>query len=165
LFLHCAALQQVVPPQQICGAGQVVLPQQMVPAFPQKGVEDVLQHCWPALQPMLPQQNPPAGEQKVEPSDLVQQVLPALQAILPQQSVPAGVQNAAELDVAGQQSWPALQAGEQAELDARAFLIPIAPTTPPASILAIRRKACRRGMGLATTRATSSRRKLIIALF
>jgi hypothetical protein len=83
------------------------VPQQVVPAFPQNGVEPVVQHVCPALQEALPQQLWPALMQYLEPLVPVQQVCPALQEILPQQNPPEFEQNVEPLELV-QQVCPAL---------------------------------------------------------
>jgi hypothetical protein len=129
--------QQATLPQHFSVLLQAIVPQQVLPAEAQKGLELLVQHSWPCPQDELPQHLLPCVMQKGR-VPVVQQVWVLLQFWLPQLSL----------------SW----FGELAVACPSARLIPSEPSTPPATMLASSRRVCRRDEGPASVRATSSRR-------
>lgn len=125
---------------------QKVLPQHVCPFVARNGADPVVQQMWLESQPKLPQQDfGDVAQNGAVP--VVQQVIPLEQVVLPHLvgfvTGEAGATNAAAC--------------------ALARLTPNVPRIPPASAPPTSLSACRRGMGLATMRATSSRIWLMIA--
>jgi hypothetical protein len=117
-----------------------VLPQQILPLLAQKGVEYVVQQIWPVPQALAPQQIFPFDAQNG-----LLHVVQQIWAVVEQQT--PGAHAFVPLGHFGTVSWPA------------ASLIPTALRMPPASAPLRSLRAWRRGNGLASMRAMSSRRK------
>ncbi|MGA2591509.1 MAG: hypothetical protein ABSH32_16435 [Bryobacteraceae bacterium] len=134
---------QHLPLQQVSPGGHAVLPQQVLPLLTQNGVEHVVQQVCVPAQVFEPQQTFPLDAQNG--------LLPVVQQIwaFVEQQRPPVPHAVVPLLHFGTLSWPA------------ACLIPTALSIPTASAPLRSFRAWRRGNGLASMRAMSSRRKRI----